>query len=185
MRGRAGTAHRAQEYRIDALDHQRAKDHRQHDKRDGGVERDDQQGLVVHRQDVAEQHMQEIDIGALDRNDRDPERQRHQIERGQRGVFLQLGSARHHAREDRDGKACDQSACRHRKQIEARQQKADRGTGQDGVRHGVADQAHSPQHQEHTDRRAAQRQRDHGRERAAHEFEFGKRRDQRIIDHHM
>ncbi len=51
------------------------------------------------------------------------------------------------------------------------------------MRHGVADQTHSPQHQEHADRRAAQRKRDHGRQRPAHEFEFDKGRDQRVIDH--
>ena len=151
--------------------------------RNRGVEGDHQQGLVVHRQDVAEQHMQQIDIGALDGNDGDAERQRHQIEGGERGVLLQFGVARHQARQNRNREAGDQSAGRHRKQIEPRQQEADRRTRQDGVRHRVADQAHPPQHQEHADRRAAQRQRDHGRERPAHEFEFGKGRDQRVIDH--
>ena len=80
MRGRAGAADGAQEHRIDAFDHQRAVDHRHHQQRHGGVEGDHQQRLVVHRQDVAEQHVQQVDIGALDGNDGDAERQRHQIE---------------------------------------------------------------------------------------------------------
>lgn len=110
MRGRACAADGAQEHRIDAFDHQRPIDHRQQQQRDGGVEGDHQQRLVIHRQDVAEQDMKQIDIGALDGNDGDAERQRHQIERRQRSVFLDLGGARHHAGEDRDGKTGDQSA---------------------------------------------------------------------------
>ena len=51
------------------------------------------------------------------------------------------------------------------------------------MRHGVADQTHPPQHQEHADRRAAQRQRDDGGQRPAHEFELGEGRDQRVVDH--
>ena len=183
MRRRAGAAHRAQEHRIDAFDHQRPIDHRQHQQRDGGVEGDHQQRLVVHRQDVAEQHMQQVDVGALDRDDRDAQRQRHQVEGRERGVFLQLGGARDHACEDRDGKARDQAASRHREQIEPGEQEADRRSRQDRMRHGVADEAHPPQHQEHADRRAAERQRDHGGERAAHELEFGEGRDQRVVDH--
>jgi len=43
------------------------------------------------------------------------------------------------------------------------------------MRHGVADQAHPPQHQEHADRRAAQGQRDDSGERTPHEFKLGER----------
>ena len=59
----------------------------------------------------------------------------------------------------RDDEARDQAAARHGEQAQARDHEADRGAGQDGMRHGVADQAHAPQHQEHADRRGAERQR--------------------------
>ena len=183
MRRGAGAAYGAQKHRIDAFDHQRPVDHRQHDQGDRGVAGDDQQGRIVHRQDVAEQHVQQIDVGALDRNDGHAQRQRHQIECRQRGIFLQLRIACHQACKDRHREARDQTARRHREQTKARQQKADRGTGQDGMGHRIADQTHPPQHQKYADRRAAQRQRDHGRQRPAHEFEFGEGRDQHIIDH--
>src|SRR6185437_4195827 len=50
--------------------------------------------------------------------------------------------------------------------------------------HGVANEAHSPQHQEYADRRAAECQGDHGGQRAAHELEFGEGGDQRIVQQH-
>ena len=156
--GRAGAADGAQEQRIDAFDHQRPPDHRERNQRQRRVEGDHQQRAVVHRQDVAEQHVQQVDIGALERHDGDAERQRDQIERRQRGILLQFGDARHQPGEDRHREAGDQPAEGHGEQVEPGQQEADGGAGQDGVRHGVADQAHPPQHQEHADRRAAERQ---------------------------
>ena len=71
---------------------------------------------------------------------------------------------------------------RHGEQAQAREQKADRGARQNSVRHGVADQAHPPQHQKHADRRRAQRQRQRADQCAAHEFEIGERRDQGVVD---
>mgnify|MGYP003346869972 CR=1 FL=1 len=41
-----------------------------------------------------------------------------------------------------------------------------------GMRHGVAYEAHPPQHQEHADRARAKGERKHARKRAAHELEF-------------
>ena len=102
MRRRAGAADRAQEARIDAFDHQRPIDQRQHDQRDRGDAGDQQQRLVVERQHRPEQHVQQIDIGALHRDDGDAERQRDQVEGGERGVLLQLGHARDEAGEQRD-----------------------------------------------------------------------------------
>ncbi len=96
----------------------------------------------------------------------------HQVECRQRGVFLQFGDARHEAGQDRNREAGDQAAEGHREQIETRQQEADGRAGQDRVRHRVADKAHPAQHQEHADRRAAERQREHAGERAAPEFEL-------------
>ena len=60
----------------------------------------------------------------------------------------------------RDQKPGDQAAAGHREQAQAGDEKADRRARQDGVRHGVADQAHAAQHQEHADRRRAERQRE-------------------------
>src|ERR1700737_1719520 len=67
--------------------------------------------------------------------------------------------------------------------MEPRDQEADRRPRQDRMRHRVTNQAHPPQHQEHADRGAAERQRDHRRQRAAHELEFSEGRDQRVGDH--
>ena len=47
----------------------------------------------------------------------------------------------------------------HREQIEPGHEETDRGSWQDGMRHGVADQAHAAQHQEHPDRAGTERQR--------------------------
>ena len=127
--------------------------------------------------------MQEIDIGALERDDGDAERERQQIEGRERGVLLELGHARDQPGEQRDDAAGDQAAGRHGEQIEPGDQKADRGAGQDRVRHGVADQAHAPQHQEHADRAGAERERERAGERAAHELELGERRDERVVQH--
>ena len=51
------------------------------------------------------------------------------------------------------------------------------------MRHGVTDQAHAPEHQEHTDRAGAERQRNDGGQRAAHELEIRERIDQGLPDH--
>ncbi len=77
---RAGAADGAQEQRIDAFDHQRPVNHSQHQHRDRCIEGHDQQRLVVHGKDIAEQHVQQIDIGALDRDDGDAKRQRSEVE---------------------------------------------------------------------------------------------------------
>ena len=158
MRRPAGAAHRAQKAGIDALDHQRAIDHRQDDQRDGGDGGDHQQRRVVHRQDVAEQHVQQIDIGAVDRNDGDAERERDQIEGGQRGVLVQSWRARPRRRGS-PREARDQAADGHRKELRpAAESRSPRPAGSHAPwrrRPG-----HAPQHQKHADRRAAQRQRD-------------------------
>ena len=118
MRRRAGAADRAQEQRIDAFDHQRPIDHGQHQKRDGGVECDHQERLVIHGENIAEQHVQQIDIGALDGDDRDTEGERGQIEGRERGVLFQSRGAGYDTGKDCHRKARDQSARRHREQIE-------------------------------------------------------------------
>src|SRR6516165_856410 len=46
--------------------------------------------------------------------------------------------------------------------------------------HGIADEAHAAQHQEHPDRARAERESERAGERPAHELEFRERRDQEI-----
>ncbi len=109
----------------------------------------------------------------LQRDDGDAEREREQVEGRERGVLLELGRARDQARQQGDHEAGDQPARGHGEQAEAGQQESDRGAGQDGVRHGVADERHAPQHQEHADRAGAERQRQRAGQRPAHELELG------------
>ena len=144
---------------------------------------DQQQRRIVHRQHRAEQEMQEIDVAALERDDGDAERERNQEERGERGVLLQFGRARDQARADRDDEAREQAETGHREQTQPEQQEADRRARQDRMRHGVADQAHAPQHQEHADRRGAERERKRADQRAAHELEFDEWSDEEVVDH--
>src|SRR6516162_133546 len=58
VRRTAGGADRAHEAGIDAFDHQRPVDQRQHDQGDGGIGGDQQQRLIIEREHVAEQHVQ-------------------------------------------------------------------------------------------------------------------------------
>ena len=181
--GRAGTAHRAQEARIDAFEHQRPVDHGERQKRDRGDAGDQQQSRIVERQHGAEQEMQQIDVGALERHDGDADRQRNEEEGGERSVFLQFGCPRDDAGADRDHETGDQPARRHGEQRQAGDEKADRRAWQDRVRHRVADQAHPPQHQEHADRAGPERERERADQRAAHERELDEGADERVVEH--
>src|SRR5436189_196544 len=61
------------------------------------------------------------------------------------------------------------------------EQKSDRGARQDGMRHGVADEAHAAQHQEHADRSRSQGERQRAGERAPHELELGEGGNEIIV----
>ncbi len=137
--------------------------------------------LVIEREHVAEQDVQKIDVGALDGNDGDAERKRKQIECRQGRIFLELGRAGDETGEQGDDESGDQAARRHRKQVESGEQESDRGPGQDCVRHGVADQAHAPQHQKHADGAGAERERKLARKRATHELELGERGNEEVV----
>src|SRR5262249_27119520 len=71
------------------------------------------------------------------------------------------------------------------RQTQAGEQKADRGPGQDGVRHRVTDQTHATQHQKNTDRRRAQGERKRANQRPSHKFEIGERSDQIVVQHRV
>ena len=144
---------------------------------------DQQQGGIVHRQHRTEQEVQQVDIGALQRDDGDTERERDQEESRERGIFFYFRGARDQARADGNNETRDQTAAGHGKQIEPGKHESDRRAGQDGMRHGIADQAHPAQHQEDADRRRAERKRKSAGQRAAHEFEFQKRADQQVVEH--
>jgi hypothetical protein len=125
--------------------------------------------------------MQEIDVRPAHGHDQHAGGERDEIEGGERGVFFQFGRARDDARADRDREARHDPADRHGKEIEAGDEKAERGARQDRMRHGVARQAHPPQHQEHADGRRPERQRQHAHERAAHELELGEWQDEDVV----
>ena len=114
--------------------------------------------VVVERQHRAEQHMHQVDAGAAQRYHQHAERQRDQIEGGERGVLALQGGARHRSR--RRAPPPRRQSARPRSSARCRGRTAgSRGsTRQDRMRHRVARQAHAPQHQEHADRAGAERQ---------------------------
>ena len=79
---------------------------------------------------------------------------------------------------DGDDEAGRETADGHGRQRQAGDEIAHRRARQDRMRHGVARQAHPPQHQEDADRAAAERDGDHADEGAAHELELGEGGDQ-------
>ena len=101
-----------------------------------------------------------------------PTRERDQEEGGERGVLFQFGRARDQPGQQRDGEAGDEAAGAHGDQVGPEQQEADRRARQDRVRHGVAYQAHAPQHEENADRPGAEREREGADQRPAHELEL-------------
>ena len=68
------------------------------------------QGCGIEAEHVAEQKVQQVDVGAARRHDGDAERERHQKERGERSVFLEFGDPRDDAGEQRHQQAGDQAA---------------------------------------------------------------------------
>ena len=185
MIGRAASAHRAQKAGIEAFGDQRPPDHRQRQQRQAAYGGDQRQRRAVHGQDGAEQHMQQIDIGAARRDDQHAERQAGEVEACQTGILLELGGARDQSRQQRHAQPRDQPAERHGRQRQARQQEGDGRARQDGVRHGIAHQAHAAQHQQHADGAAAQRQGEAGGQRPAHEAVGHERLDEGVIEAHQ
>ena len=79
-----------------------------------------------------------------------------EIERGEVGVFFQLGEAAHDAREKRHQHPRDKTAQAHGGQAQPRNHVADGGAGQNRVAQCVANQAHAPHHQKHAHGRGGQ-----------------------------
>ncbi len=119
---------------------------------------------------------------AFDRDDGDAERERQEVEGGEARVLAQHGRARDESRRERDREPGGETAEAHGKEREPGEQIADRGARQDRVAHGVAHQAHAPQHEEHADGRRGKRQREAADKRAPHEGELGEGAGQRL-DH--
>ncbi len=69
---RAAPAHRAQKARIEALQHQRAINDRQQNQGEGGNAADHVDRRVINGQNGAEQHVQQIDAGTVQRDNQHP-----------------------------------------------------------------------------------------------------------------
>src|SRR5215831_15759588 len=80
-------------------------------------------------------------------------------------------------------KAASDASSRHGRQVQPGKDEADGRTGENGMCHGVADEAHAPEHQKDADRRRAEGHRECGHERTPHELELGKRSDQIVVEH--
>ena len=181
--GELKRADRAQELRVEAFEHERPVDRwRAPTSVTVAIAGDQDQRRVVKREHRAEQHVQQVDVAALHRDDQHAERERHEIEGGKARVLAQDGGAGDEAGEQRHGDAGDKAAKAHGRHREAGDEEADRRAGQDGVAHGVAHQAHAAEHEEHADRRRAERERKAADQRPAHEGEFDEGIDQGV-DH--
>ena len=184
MRRPAGAAHRAQEARIDAFQHQRPPDQREDDQRHAGDADDQQQRRIVHRQHRAEQEVQQIDVGALDRDDGDAERERNEEERRERGVLLELASS---ARSGRRRRATTKPAIRPPPAMANRLRPATRKPMAAPGRMACA--MASPIRLMRRSIRntpigaGAERQRKGADQRAAHELEVGERSDEDVVEH--
>src|SRR6516225_11292395 len=53
------------------------------------------------------------------------------------------------------------------------------------MRHGVADQAHAPQHQKNANRRRAEGERERADQRPPHKFKIRERSDQIVVQHRL
>ncbi len=169
MRRRADAADRPKEERIEALRHERAPEDGERQEGDSGDAHDQDQGLVVERQDGAEQHMHQVDARSAPRHHQHADGKRDQVEGRHRGVFLLNGQARHDPRSERHQKPDDKPADGHRDDLQTEEKETDGGAGKDRMGHGVAGQAHAAQHQKDADRRAAGRQEQRAEQGALHE----------------
>ena len=116
--------------------------------------------------------MQEVDIAALDRDQQHAERERNEIEAGEACVLAQHRGARHEPGGERHRQPRREPAEAHGEQRQPGEHIADGRAGQNGVAHGVAHQAHAPEHEEHADRRRRQRDGEAADQRPAHEGEL-------------
>ena len=184
--GAAGAADRAQEARIEAFEHQRPIDQRQRDERDGGDRR--RSGASARRRArarVPNSTCSRSTFEPLSETMRDAERERDQVEGGERGVLLQRASTRATSPDSSaTARPATRPPMRHRRQRQAGDEKADRR-----ARAGW----HAPWRRPSGDMRRsirktpigprAERQRHRADQRAAHELELGEGRDEEIVGH--
>ncbi len=133
----------------------------------------------------AEEDVQKIDVRAAERDDEHARRKRGQIEGREARILAQDRGAADEPRQKRNGKPDDEAAEAHRRQRQAaRYEEAERRAGQHRVAHRVADEAHAPQEEEHTERTGADAERHAGDERAPHEAVFDEGLDEDVVEDH-
>ncbi len=169
---------------IHALEHQGPPEQGQGEQRRRGDAGEEQKRRVVQAEDASEQDVQEVDIAAAQGDDHDAEGERDQVEAGKRRVLAQDRGARDQPGQQRHRETGGEPAQGHRRQRQAGDEKADRRPRQDRVRHGIAGQAEPAQHQEHADRRRAQRQCRAADQCPAHEAELDERGDEKVVGRH-
>ena len=180
VRDAAPRALSGQQVGIDALEDQRAVEHGQAQQAHAGDDADQQQGVVIKRQHRSEQDVQQVDLVAVGGDDDHAQRQGHQIE-GRQAAVLGLPAAACHQRGGcRHQQAADDAAQGHGGQRQAGDEVGDGCARQDGVRHGVAGEAHATQHEEDPHRCSAQRQGQTAGQGAAHEAEFDEGADEPV-----
>ena len=148
---RALAADGVHEAGIEALRHQRPVDGGQDQHGRGRDAADQVQRRGVDGEDGAEQHVQQVNAGAAQRDDQHAGGERSQVEAREARILAQRGRAADQPRQQRHGQPGDRAAQPHRGQRQAGEQETDRGARQHGVAHRVADQAHPAQQQQHPD----------------------------------
>ncbi len=134
----------------------------------------------VDREDRAEEHVQQIDVRAAQRDDQDTQRKRCQIEAGEARILLQHGRTTDGPRQQRHGETRPRAHQCPLPSATASRRRDSRLRHPAGWRGSCAspDQAHPPQHQEDTDRPRSEAQAQAGDKRPAHEAIVGERREE-------
>ncbi len=183
MPDRAAARRRAEKGGIETFDDERPVDQGERDhgeRRDGG---DEDQRLVRHRKNGAEENVKEIDIRALRRDDQHAEREADEIEAREARILAQCCHAGDEPCKEGDGETGDETADAHGPERQTGNEKADGRAREERVAHRVAHEAHAAKYEKGADGAAADREREAGDERAAHEAIFDEGGDQRVIDH--
>ena len=130
---------------IERLNCKRPKDDGQRgddDARDGD---DQDQGRDIDRENRAEQHVHEIEIGAAQRHDEDSHTDRREIECRKTCVLALRAEPRAEDHEEDHGDAGEEPAGAQHRERATRESETDRGTRHYRMREDVADKAHPPQ----------------------------------------
>ena len=87
----AGTAHRAQEQRVDTFHDEGAVERGEGEQRHRGDPAEEHERRIVEGQDRPEQDVQEIDLRSAQRDEQHAGRQGDQVEGGETRIFLDRG----------------------------------------------------------------------------------------------